>query len=72
MDNLESFMDTYWNEVDALRRQLEDTRTFGDQKQEEANKEKDEMMGSITAAPPGASSSSRACSPPTLCVGCCP
>ena len=44
VDNLESFMDTYWNEVDALRRQLEDTRTFGDQKQEEANKEKDEMM----------------------------
>ena len=40
-------MDTYWNEVDALRRQLEDTRTFGDQKQEEANKEKEEIMKKV-------------------------
>ena len=42
VDNLESFMDSYWNEVDALRRQVVEAKDFSAEKLTEATKAQDE------------------------------
>jgi len=43
VDNLESFMDNYWNEVDALRRQVAEAKDFGAAKVDEAKRHKEEV-----------------------------